>query len=111
MVRPGERAVPLGCSKGPGIIGQRFSSQALEAHNPIGSIVQGHTNLTEIKTALQLFWRAEITPAQLALGFGFYGHSFTLADPSCTKPGCPFSGAAKAGPCSGTGCMLAHYEI
>ncbi|KAL4749617.1 hypothetical protein BDW72DRAFT_194648 [Aspergillus terricola var. indicus] len=82
-----------------------------DANNPIGSIVQGHTNLTEIKSALQLFWRAEISPAQLVLGFGFYGRSFTLADPACNKPGCPFSGAAKAESCSGTGGMLAHYEI
>lgn len=82
-----------------------------DSENPIGSIVQGHTNLTEIKTALELYWRAEITPAQLVLGFGFYGRSFTLEDPKCTKPGCPFSGASDAGPCSNTGGMLAYYEI
>ncbi|KAL4935574.1 hypothetical protein BDV06DRAFT_217331 [Aspergillus oleicola] len=72
-----------------------------DAQDPIGSIVQGHTNLTEIKTALELFWRVDIPPAKLVLGLGFYGRSFTLADPECTKPGCPFSGA----------CMLAYYEI
>jgi chitinase len=27
-----------------------------DANNPIGSIVQGHTNLTEIRYALELFW-------------------------------------------------------
>ncbi|KAE8353840.1 hypothetical protein BDV28DRAFT_132353 [Aspergillus coremiiformis] len=79
--------------------------------DPIGSIVQGHTNLTEIKSALELFWRVEIPPAKLVLGFGFYGRSFTLANPSCTSPGCPFSGASNAGPCSNTGGMLAYYEI
>ncbi|KAF7171146.1 hypothetical protein CNMCM5623_003575 [Aspergillus felis] len=82
-----------------------------DASNPIGSIVQGHTNLTEIKLAMDLFWRVEIPPSQLALGFGFYGRSFTLADPSCNTPGCPFSGASSPGPCSTTGGMLAYYEI
>ncbi|KAF4160011.1 hypothetical protein CNMCM6936_004140 [Aspergillus lentulus] len=82
-----------------------------DASNPIGSIVQGHTNLTEIKLAMELFWRVEIHPSQLALGFGFYGRSFTLADPSCNTPGCPFSGASSPGPCSATGGMLAYYEI
>jgi chitinase len=79
--------------------------------NPIGSIVQGHTNLTEIKLATELFWRVGIAPSKIAMGFGFYGRSFTLADPSCTKPGCPFSGASEKGPCTGEGGILGHYEI
>lgn len=45
------------------------------------------------------------------MGFGFYGRSFTLADPSCITPGCPFSGASNPGPCSDTGGILAYYEI
>lgn len=28
-----------------------------DAHNPIGSIVQSHTNLSEIKLAADLLWR------------------------------------------------------
>jgi len=43
-----------------------------DATNPIGSIVQGHTNLTEIKLAAELFWRVNIPPAKIVLGFGFY---------------------------------------
>ncbi|KAB8227369.1 uncharacterized protein BDW43DRAFT_323913 [Aspergillus alliaceus] len=82
-----------------------------DSNNPIGSIVQGHTNLTEIKTALDLFWRVGIPPAQVVFGVGFYGRAFTLADPNCKTPGCPFSGASDAGPCSNTGGMLAYYEI
>ncbi|EAU32456.1 predicted protein [Aspergillus terreus NIH2624] len=82
-----------------------------DAENPIGSIVQGHTNLTEIKTALELFWRVDINPSKLVLGFGFYGRSFTLSDPECSKPGCPFKGASDPGPCSNTGGMLGYYEI
>ncbi|KAL4958978.1 uncharacterized protein BDV14DRAFT_194146 [Aspergillus stella-maris] len=82
-----------------------------DSDNPIGSIVQAHTNLTEIKLATELFWRVGIQPAKLVMGFGFYGRSFTLADTDCTKPGCPFSGASNPGPCSATGGILTYYEI
>ncbi|KAF2130126.1 glycoside hydrolase family 18 protein, partial [Dothidotthia symphoricarpi CBS 119687] len=82
-----------------------------DSSNPIGSVVQAHTNLTEIKLAVELFWRVHIPPSKIALGFGFYGRSFTLADPSCTEPGCLFSGGAKKGVCTGTSGYLAYYEI
>ena len=65
--------------------------------NPIGSIIQGHTNLTEIKLATELLWRIGIPLSKVFLGFGFYSRSFTLADPSCSKPGCPFTGALNPG--------------
>jgi chitinase len=82
-----------------------------DSNNPIGSIVQGHTNLTEIKLAAELFWRVGVPPAKLVMGFGFYGRSFTLANASCTKPGCRFKGASDPGPCTGEGGILGHYEI
>lgn len=47
----------------------------------------------------------------MALGFGFYGRSFTLSDSGCTKPGCAFKGASNPGPCSDAGGILAYYEI
>ncbi|THX54883.1 glycoside hydrolase [Aureobasidium pullulans] len=84
---------------------------AWDSSNPIGSIVQGHTNLTEIKSAAELFWRVKIPASKIVMGFGFYGRSFTLADPSCTTPGCAFSGASMPGPCSDAAGILAHYEI
>ncbi|KAL4861996.1 hypothetical protein BDV12DRAFT_203444 [Aspergillus spectabilis] len=55
-----------------------------DSTNAIGSIVQAHTNLTEIKIVTELLWRVNVKPHQVALGFGFYGRSFTLQDPSCT---------------------------
>lgn len=82
-----------------------------DSSNPIGSIVQGHTNLTEIKLAAELFWRVDIPPSKLVMGFGFYGRSFTLADTSCVSPGCPFRGKPKPGPCTNASGILAHYEI
>lgn len=45
------------------------------------------------------------------MGFGFYGRAFTLADPSCSEPGCEFKGASNPGPCTDTAGYLAHYEI
>lgn len=84
---------------------------AWDATNPIGSVVQGHTNLTEIKLATELFWRAKIPPAKIVMGFAFYGRSFTLSDPSCTSVGCPFSGPANPGSCSATGGILEYYEL
>ncbi|KAK2803673.1 hypothetical protein FQN50_006889 [Emmonsiellopsis sp. PD_5] len=82
-----------------------------DSTNPIGSIVQGHTNLTEIKTAVELLWRVKVPPSKVALGFGFYGRAFTLQDPNCIAPGCPFSGGAKPGVCTGTSGYLSHYEV
>jgi len=82
-----------------------------DRNNPIGAIVQGHTNLTEIKLAAELLWRVGIKPEQVCIGFGFYGRSFQLEDPSCSTPGCPFKGGAKAGPCSKTSGVLMYYEI
>lgn len=82
-----------------------------DAHYPIGNIVQGHTNLTEIKLAMELYWRVNIPPSQLVLRFGFYGRSFTLSDPSCKSPGCTSSRASNPGPCSTTAGTLAYYEI
>jgi hypothetical protein len=82
-----------------------------DRNNPIGAIVQGHTNLTEIKLAAELLWRVGVKPEQVALGYGFYGRSFELSNPSCSTPGCPFKGGAREGPCSKTSGILMYYEI
>lgn len=82
-----------------------------DRNNPIGSIVQSHTNLTEIKLASELLWRVGVKPEQVALGYGFYGRAFELRDASCSKPGCEFKGGARAGPCSKESGILMHYEI
>ncbi|OQO13612.1 hypothetical protein B0A48_01841 [Cryoendolithus antarcticus] len=39
-----------------------------DAHNPIGSIIQAHTNLTEIKLAVDLLWRNNVPPGQVVIG-------------------------------------------
>ena len=69
-----------------------------DSTNPIGSHVLAHTNLTEIKQALDLFWRNDVPAEKVNLGLGFYGRSFQLANPSCSTPGCLFKGGAAPGP-------------
>ncbi|KAK4442801.1 glycoside hydrolase [Podospora aff. communis PSN243] len=70
-----------------------------DANNAIGAIVQGHTNLTEIKAAVELLWRVGVGPGKVVMGFG------------CNTPGCAFSGGAEKGVCTGTSGYLAYYEI
>ncbi|OJJ69171.1 hypothetical protein ASPBRDRAFT_57699 [Aspergillus brasiliensis CBS 101740] len=77
----------------------------------LGPYAFAHTNLTEINSALELLWRNNINPERVNLGLGFYGRSFTLKDPKCKKPGCEFTGGARAGECTGTPGVLATYEV
>ncbi|GAB1211409.1 hypothetical protein ATERTT37_000523 [Aspergillus terreus] len=81
------------------------------------SVVNPHTNISEIADGLNLLWRNNIDPAKVLLGLGFYGRSFTLKDTTCTTPGCPFdksayeAGGATPGKCTGTSGILSNYEI
>ncbi|KAH7303662.1 glycoside hydrolase superfamily [Stachybotrys elegans] len=80
--------------------------------NAQGNIIRPHTNLTEIQIATELLWRVGVPPNRVSLGFGFYGRSFTLSDPSCSEPGrCRFSDGGAPGSCTGTSGYLAYYEI
>lgn len=82
-----------------------------DSNDPIGNIVQAHTNLTEIKQSASLFWRVDIPPEKVVLGLGFYGRSFMLEDSSCSSPGCAFSGGGDAGECTDSSGTLAYFEI
>ncbi|PYH91865.1 glycoside hydrolase [Aspergillus ellipticus CBS 707.79] len=85
--------------------------------NYTSSVVNPHTNLTEITEGLDLLWRNDIDPGKVNLGLGFYGRSFTLKDESCTTPGCAFdtsaygAGGAAPGECTQTSGILSDYEI
>lgn len=79
--------------------------------NPIGSHVLAHTNLTEIRDALDLLWRNDIRADKVNLGLGFYGRSFQLADSSCSQPGCLFKGGASPGICTDKSGTLSYREI
>jgi GH18 family chitinase len=67
--------------------------------------------LAEISQGLDLLWRNNIAPKKVVLGLGFYGRSFTLSSPSCTEPGCAFSGGANPGECTQTSGILSNAEI
>ncbi|KAF5655126.1 glycoside superfamily [Fusarium sp. NRRL 25303] len=76
-----------------------------------GAFVGAHTNLTEIKSSLDLLWRNKVSPSKVVLGLAFYGRSVTLADPSCSEPGCAYLSAGDAGTCSGEAGILFNSEI
>ncbi|KAM0093788.1 hypothetical protein ACP6JD_002824 [Aspergillus fumigatus] len=64
-----------------------------DADDPwIGSVVNAHTNLTEIISAMDLLWRNDIHPSQVVMGLGFYGRS-------------------KAGDCTNSAGTLSFSEI
>lgn len=45
------------------------------------------------------------------LGLAFYSRTFTLKDPSCNTPGCPFSGGGTQGACTKNSGTLSYREI
>lgn len=51
----------------------------------IGAIVNAHTNLTEIVSAMDLLWRNDIHPSQVVMGLGFYGRSKYTSRPRAKK--------------------------
>lgn len=76
--------------------------------SPLGPRMFGHTNLTDIDLALDLFWRNDVAPDKLVLGLAMYGRSFKLTDPTCWRPGCLFSGVGEEGQCSNIAGILSY---
>jgi chitinase len=77
----------------------------------IGNRIYAHTNMSEIKDALQLLWRNNVPAEKVNLGLGFYGRTYTLEDPQCDRPGCRFSKGGNPGECTGTEGYLSYAEI
>ncbi|KAJ3050117.1 hypothetical protein HK097_008908, partial [Rhizophlyctis rosea] len=73
--------------------------------------VRPHTDMLEVEEAVQLFIKAGVRRENLLLGIAFYGRTFTLEDPSCTKYGCLFSGPGNKGPCTDAEGFLSYPEI
>ncbi|KAI7336592.1 hypothetical protein KC315_g2679 [Hortaea werneckii] len=86
---------------------RKCDSEAIVAE----SVVQAHSNLTEIDRGLDLLWRTGIDPQKVVLGLGFYGSAFTLESPKCSKPGCGSAGSAKEGECTVQPGILSNSEI
>lgn len=76
-----------------------------------GNFLYGHTNLTEIKEALDLLWRNDVDPGQVVMGLGFYGRSFSATSQSCLEPGCTFESGGQKGKCSRETGILLNSEI
>lgn len=66
-----------------------------------GAFLNAHTNLTEIKSALDLLWRNDVEGDQVVMGLAFYGRSYTTQ--GCTDPGCVYASGGLPGPCSNEG--------
>lgn len=77
----------------------------------LGPFVRSHTNIKEIDLALELFLKDGVPPEKLVLGLAYYGRSFQLKNPSCSKIGCEFVGPARAGRCTNSPGTLAWFEI
>jgi chitinase len=77
----------------------------------VGPYLDAQTNLTEIKTALDLLWGVNVDPSKVTLGMAFYGRTYTLASPDCTEPGCEYLSAGTAGQCSDSAGILFNSEI
>ncbi|KAI0096381.1 hypothetical protein GGR51DRAFT_568416 [Nemania sp. FL0031] len=80
-----------------------------DAQSPfIGPYIAPHTNVSIVPHSL-----AGVEPAKVVLGLGWYGRSFTLADPSCNTPNgvCKFTSGADPGECSQASGILTDKEI
>lgn len=78
---------------------------------PDGDFVGSHTDLRLIKETLNIFWKNKVPASKVVLGLAAYGHSWTLADASCSTPGCKFSGSGTAGRCTAEEGTLGYFEI
>lgn len=70
-----------------------------------------HTSFVEVNTAVNMLLKAGVRLNKINLGIGFYGRTFTLADPSCKVGGCPMSGPGTQGPCTQADGFLSYGEI
>ncbi|KAM6526029.1 hypothetical protein FSOLCH5_002160 [Fusarium solani] len=77
----------------------------------VGPYLNAHTNLTEIKEAMNLLWRNKVSPDKVVLGTGFYGRAFTATSPDCLKPGCTYESGAPRQKCSNEISVMMNSEI
>ncbi|KAH7309113.1 hypothetical protein B0I35DRAFT_359977 [Stachybotrys elegans] len=77
----------------------------------VGPYLNAHTNLTEIRDAMDLLWRNKINPDKVVLGTGFYGRAFTATSPNCLSPGCTYESGAPRQPCSKEISVMIQSEI
>ncbi|KAI8721624.1 Chitinase [Fusarium sp. LHS14.1] len=77
----------------------------------VGPYLNAHTNLTEIKEAMNLLWRNNVSPDKVVLGTGFYGRAFMATSPDCLEPGCTYESGAPRQECSNEISVMMNSEI
>ena len=77
----------------------------------LGPYVASHTNMTEIKQGIEMFFKNGVPSDKLVLGLGAYGRTYTLEDPACNHVGCKFVSGGKKGRCTGASGFLGIMEI
>ncbi|KAH7354207.1 hypothetical protein B0T11DRAFT_357537 [Plectosphaerella cucumerina] len=77
----------------------------------LGNHLNSHTNLTEIKEAMDLLWRNNIKPDQVNLGLAYYSRTFTASNANCMTKGCLFDSGSPKGRCSNAVGVLSNAEI
>jgi chitinase len=73
-------------------------------------IIGANTDMPSIFDSLRYFLDNGVQPSKLVLGLAAYGHTYTLADPSCATVGCPFSSAGQGG-CAGAPGFMPYFSI
>ena len=74
-------------------------------------VLNSHTNLTEIKNAMDLIWRNDVPSDKVVLRLAFYARVFSASDPACMDPRCPFVSGGNPGPCSDEVSILLNSEV
>ncbi|GES59975.1 class V chitinase [Aspergillus terreus] len=75
------------------------------------AFLDSHSNLTEIREAMDLLWRNKISEDKVLLGLPFYGRVYTMADANCKNPGCMIASAGNPGRCSRQAGILLNSEL
>lgn len=83
-----------------------------DSTDTIGSIVEAHANLTEIKPAINICWRVNIPPEKIVMGFGLLRALFSLLRADCVQTlDVYLNGTSSPRHFSDFGGILTYYEI
>lgn len=74
--------------------------------------MSAHTNLSEIRSAVDLILRDGVPSSKLVLGLALYGRGYIPANPECLEPGCEYASVLPFNRCTQeTGEILFFGEI
>ncbi|ORZ36808.1 glycoside hydrolase superfamily, partial [Catenaria anguillulae PL171] len=79
------------------------------------SVMMSHTNISDVRAAVNLALKAGVPSNKFVMGLAFYGRSFRQASPTCSRPGCAFAnpalGVAEPGRCTREAGIISYREI